>query len=106
VFVNDAVTAYRVMAEQADHDGVRGETFNFGPSSPLTVLDVVSLIQRLMDQKDLQPVIQNTATHEIRDQFLSSAKARDKLKWVPKYSMEEGLRSTIQWYKDFLPVKG
>jgi CDP-glucose 4,6-dehydratase len=35
-------------------------------------------------------------------QYLSAAKAHQVLGWYPIYTLEEGLRRTIAWYKDFL----
>ena len=47
----------------------------------------------LMDS-DLEPVVLDEASHEIRAQFLSAAKARDALGWAPLFSLDEGLRRT------------
>ncbi len=102
VYVEDAVDAYLLMAARSDADGVAGEAFNFGPNRPLSVLDVVSLIARLMDRTDLEPVVLNEAAGEIRDQYLDSSKARQRLEWAPIFDLEQGLRLTIEWYRAFL----
>ena len=59
-------------------------------------------IQRLMGREDLEPVILNQVRAEIRDQYLNSTKAAEKLGWSGGYTLEEGLRETIEWYTDFL----
>src|SRR6185436_8737738 len=41
----------------------------------------------------------NQATHEIPRQFLDCAKARKRLSWKPRRSLEDGLRETIAWYR-------
>lgn len=102
VFVRDAVDAYLLMAERAEDPAVRGEAFNFGPGRPLTVLQIVEAISRLMDKTHLEPVIQDVATGEIRDQYLDSSKARSVLGWEPRCSLEDGLKATISWYVRFL----
>jgi CDP-glucose 4,6-dehydratase len=51
---------------------------------------------------NLKPVILNEADNEIRQQYLSSAKARKLLKWEPLVTLDEGLSRTISWYHDFL----
>jgi CDP-glucose 4,6-dehydratase len=33
---------------------------------------------------------------------LSAEKARKMLNWQPKYTLDEALLETIDWYKDFL----
>ena len=42
------------------------------------------------------------ASHEIRQQHLSAAKARTMLGWRPLYSLEEGISRTVTWYKNHL----
>ncbi|MBI2267305.1 MAG: sugar dehydratase, partial [Armatimonadetes bacterium] len=78
-----------------------GQAFNFSNEAPLTVLQLVELISNQMGS-DRKPVIQNEGTHEIRRQYLCAVKAREVLGWRPAFTMEEGLRKTIQWYKDFV----
>jgi CDP-glucose 4,6-dehydratase len=67
----------------------------------VSVLEIVECIIRLMDS-DLKPVILNEANNEIREQYLSSAKARKMLNWEPLVTLDEGLIRTISWYRDFL----
>jgi CDP-glucose 4,6-dehydratase len=51
----------------------------------------------------LEPTtIRNTARGEIKDQYLSAAKARKLLEWTPDYGLEAGLRETIDWYRAHL----
>jgi CDP-glucose 4,6-dehydratase len=67
----------------------------------VTVLELAQRILGLMES-DLEPEIRNEATNEIRHQYLSAAKARRMLDWRPLFSLDEGLRRTIDWYKEFL----
>ncbi|WP_221091159.1 GDP-mannose 4,6-dehydratase [Deinococcus aquaedulcis] len=98
VYVQDAVQAYLLMAEQASREDVAGEIFNFGPDQPRSVLDVISALADVMDQGHLQPVIRNEAKAEIKHQYLDSTKAASVLRWKPEYSFEAGLRETVDWY--------
>ncbi len=102
VYVKDAAAAYLAMAEGLDRAEVRGQAYNFGPEKPLTVLEIVDALRRLMQREDLAPVILNAAKAEIRDQYLCSDKAKRDLGWTPQYSLEDGLRETIAWYTEFL----
>lgn len=102
IFVKDVVSGYLALAERIEDDGVRGEAFNFGPESPSTVLEVVAAIQAVLRIADLEPDIRNSAVAEIRDQYLSAAKARDRLDWRPEYSLTEGLGEAIEWYRGHL----
>lgn len=102
IYVKDVVRAYMCLAERLEDERVRGQAFNFSLESPMTVLDMVRVIQRLMGCEDIQPIIQNRAMGEIRNQYLSAVKARTLLGWRPRYSLEEGLQETIRWYREFL----
>ena len=98
IYVKDAVLAYLSLAERLPEKSLTGEAFNFAPERPLTVLEIVSMILRLMNREDLQPVVLNQASHEIYAQYLDCTKAREILGWSPKYTTEQGLVETIDWY--------
>src|SRR5262249_40228282 len=97
-YVEDGAAAYMLLAERlAVHPEMRGEAFNFSLESQITVLDLVHRITRLLNS-DLEPDVRNEACHEIRRQYLSAEKARRVLGWQPLFSLDEGLRRTIDWY--------
>jgi len=99
--VLDIVSAYLFLAEKMDTAGIHGEAFNFSNDKPINVKDLVDIILDLMKRQDLEPVILNEASNEIKYQYLSSDKARALLDWKPNYSMEQGLEETIQWYMGY-----
>jgi CDP-glucose 4,6-dehydratase len=101
-YVEDGAAAYTLLAEQlAARPSLAGEAFNFSTEQRLTVGAMVGRVLAAM-HSTLQPEIQNVATNEIREQYLDSAKARRELGWAPLFSLEEGLRRTIEWYRGFL----
>lgn len=101
-YVEDGVAAYILLAEKlAEKPALRGQAFNFSNETQLTVSELVKLISKLMNS-NLKPEIRNEASHEIRYQYLSAAKARRILGWQPLFSLEEGLERTIAWYTHFL----
>jgi CDP-glucose 4,6-dehydratase len=103
VYVMDAVFAYLRFAEALHQDADRfaGNAYNFGPSEPKNVLDVVATLQRLMGRDDLPPEIRNTATAEIKDQYLDSSRACRELDLKPTVGFETGLKETIAWYTQY-----
>lgn len=103
LYVEDAVHAYLLLAETQAGDGsVNGVALNVSYEAPLSVTALVERILRLMGRQDLTPRILNEASNEIREQYLSAAKARAALHWKPLYSLDEGLRRAIAWYRGFL----
>lgn len=106
IFVSDVVQAYLLLASKTGKDQLRGEGFNFGLQSRVTVLDMTQAILRLMGRSDLQPLIANDARGEIKDQSLDAAKSKRILGWAPSFTLEEGLLQTIHWYQDYLGRSG
>jgi CDP-glucose 4,6-dehydratase len=102
LYVQDAVHAYMTLAEQLDADEVKGEVFNFGMDKPTSVLEMVQAIVAVSDRPDLEPVVLNDAPNEIPTQYMDSSKAHRLLDWAPGHSLEEGLRETFAWYREFL----
>jgi len=101
IYVKDVVSGYLLLAEKLDDSSVRGEAFNFGHDSPLTVLEMVREVLDAAGRGGLEPLILNEAKHEIQSQYLDSGKARGILGWEPAYSLGEGLRETVAWYRNF-----
>jgi CDP-glucose 4,6-dehydratase len=104
LYIEDGALAYLQLA-QAVHERpeLAGEAFNFSNEVQLTVSEMVARITTLM-QSTLAPDIQNVASHEIRHQWLSAAKARDVLGWHPRFTVDEALLRTIAWYREHLRV--
>lgn len=102
IYVKDAAHAYLRLAECLSDVAVQGQGFNFSIGKPLTVLEIVGTIQKMMDAEQLTPVIQNAAKGEILSQYLSSEKATRVLQWQATCGLEKGLQETIAWYRRFL----
>ncbi len=101
IFVSDVVNAYVLLASKISEKDVKGEAFNFGLQSRVTVMEVTLAVLRMMGREDLQPIIRNEAKGEIKDQSLDSSKARRVLGWAPSYKLEDGLKETIRWYREY-----
>jgi len=102
IYVKDVARAYLRTAEALGAGLAAGNAFNFATGSPVTVLDLVQSIQGLMGCEHLEIRVLNQAKAEIRDQYLATAKARALLGWEQQFTLAEGLRETIAWYRAFL----
>lgn len=99
LYVVDGALAYLQLAEaMATDESLHGEAFNFSTEAPLTVLEFVDLVQQAAGT-DLEPDVRNETSNEIESQYLSAAKARDVLGWVPTYTVERALSDTVDWYR-------
>ncbi|MFH1453827.1 MAG: GDP-mannose 4,6-dehydratase [Armatimonadota bacterium] len=99
LYVKDAVYAIMLLAEKAGE--YKGEAFNISSDNKLNVLDITNKIIELMDKSHLSPEILNSVKCEIKAQYLSSDKIRKLMNWSPKYSLDNGLKETIDWYRSY-----
>lgn len=100
-YVEDGAAAYMLLAEKlAAQPELKGEAFNFSNEIQVSVREIVDRILSGM-KSNLHPEIRNEVTNEIRHQYLSAEKARRELGWKPLFTLDEGLRKTIDWYSGF-----
>ena len=103
LYVKDVVAAYITLAEamEVDPNSHKGMAYNFGLGQPISVLDLVALMTEISAHPGLKPMVENTASNEIQDQYLASDLAIERLGWRPQYSLREGLTETMAWYSDY-----
>ena len=94
--------AYLALAERLPEVGFVGEASNFASDQPLSVLTLVQEILRATGRSDLEPVVMSEASAEIPEQSLDCSKAKEKLGWGSTWSLEDGLRDTVDWYAAWL----
>ena len=101
-YVEDGAAAYMLLAQKlSETPNLKGEAFNFSNELQISVIDLVKKISQIMDYHQ-DPIILNEANNEIRHQYLSAKKAHDLLHWSPLFTIDEGLKLTVDWYKKFL----
>jgi UDP-glucose 4-epimerase len=103
-FVEDLVEGM-ILAAQTDRriEGV----INLGASQEVAIRDLVRTIANLTNTKSKVEIgaLPYRPT-EVWRMYCDSSRARDLLGWRPKVAMEEGLKSTIEWYRTFLRERG
>jgi CDP-glucose 4,6-dehydratase len=101
MYVSDAASAYLCLAEQLGRPEIRGEAFNFGWGRGYSVIEIVETVLR-QGGSPLTPVVLGKNRGEINKQWLNSEKANRLLGWQPAVALDEGVRRSIDWYRDFL----
>jgi len=100
-YVEDGAIAYMLLAEKLAADAtLAGRAFNFSNEIQIDVRGLVERILNLMESS-AKPDVRNEASHEIKHQYLSAAVARRDLGWTPTFTLDDGLRQTIGWYRAF-----
>ncbi|WP_289030009.1 dTDP-glucose 4,6-dehydratase [uncultured Algoriphagus sp.] len=88
------------------HQGKNKETYNIGGWNEWKNIDLIHLLGNLMDNKlrrksgDYQRLItyvKDRPGHDLR-YAIDASKIAKELGWKPKYTFEEGLQQTIDWY--------
>ena len=102
LYIDDAVEAYLMMATLSDAKLERNRIFNFGAGKPITVQALIKTIGKLVDEDIAIVREKEERIGEIIDQYVSWEKASRVLAWKPRVSLDEGLRRTIAWYKEYL----
>jgi dTDP-glucose 4,6-dehydratase len=79
--------------------GIDGETYNIGGGHELANIDLTKKVLGLLDKPD--HLIQHVTDRPGHDRrySLDTTKLR-RLGWEPRASFDEGLASTVQWYRD------
>lgn len=99
LYVKDVVRGYVALALMIDK--VKGEAFNFGSKDTLSVIDLITTVEKTIKKK-IQYEIRNTASNEIPYQSLNFEKIKKIVKWNPKYSVKSTSKKILAWYKKVL----
>lgn len=87
------------------HVNSLGEIINLGSNREISIRDLVKLIGEIMDVKvniEIDEKRLRPSKSEVERLLCNSEKAYELTGWEPKYTLEEGLKDTINWLKDNL----
>src|SRR3989338_4049313 len=99
LYIRDAIAGYLLLGERAAWPEVRGKPFNFCTDTPIDVLGLVNAIIQVAGLTGIAPRILSHSGVERSHECLSNERANTLLGWRPRYSLEAGLRETVEWYR-------
>lgn len=77
-----------------------GEVYNIGGHNERSNLEVVKTILKELDKpQSLITYVTDRPGHDLR-YAIDPTKIHDELGWLPETSFDEGIKKTVQWYKD------
>jgi UDP-glucose 4-epimerase len=94
VYVEDVAQANVLALEKGT-----GEVFNIANGIPTTDYEVFSLIRDALGAGNVEPRFVAKRPGEIDRIFLNITKAQRLLEWVPRVTLEEGARRTVQFFR-------
>jgi len=95
-YVDNAVAANLLACEAPN---VSGKVFNIGTGGRVTLNETISLLNKLAGTS-LETKFEPARDGDIRDSQADITEASDLLKYTPSVSFEEGLRRTLDWYRE------
>jgi len=99
-YVEDICRGFIALAEC---EKAIGETVNIGSNFEISIEDVVAKIKEIMNS-DVQVVTDNKRLRpeksEVYRLWCDNTKINNLTKFVPKYTIQEGLKKTIDWFTD------
>lgn len=95
LYVKDVAEGYVKMAEKLDK--IKGEAFNFSTGLNMSVIEVVENMGKIIGKKCEYKIL-NQQINEIPEQSLNFDKAKSILEWESKYSFEQAIIESYNWY--------
>ncbi len=93
--VKDLVRGCLLLLEK----NANSDPVNIGSGREYKIKEIVKIILDLTDNKDIKIEFDNTKPTTIPTRKVNVTKAKEKLGFEMKISLEEGLKETINWYK-------
>jgi len=99
IFVNDHCEAVWYVLKY----GKIGETYNIGGNCEKTNIDIINDICQVLNvnPEDYISFVEDRKGHDFR-YAIDNSKINKELNWYPKISFKDGLRETIEFYKNKL----
>ena len=98
-YIEDAVRAYDLVL---NHNKPITEPINFGTGKEVSIIDLANIIIDLCGKKgNIKSVHVESRIGEVKRLIADATKAKDLLGWEHKYTLEEGLKEFIQWYRNY-----
>jgi len=99
IFIEDVIDG--ILSCVNHKDRILGETFNIGTGKEYSLKELAYMIKKLTKSNSslnfgALPYRENEMFHCCAD----ISKIKKKIKWKPKYTIEEGLKKTVLWFKE------
>lgn len=96
-FVKNVVHANLLAAKT---EGLGGKIINVADGRQTTLLQLLTLLAELFDS-DIKPTFQPARAGDVKESLADITLARKLLGYEPKFTLEEGLRATVDYYRQW-----
>lgn len=98
-YVKDAVRAYVLVIEKGKE--LAGEIFNIGTGKQTAIGDLAEIILNITGSSS-KIIYQQGRLADLLSLEADYSEIKKKTGWEPKYSLEEGLKRTAEWYRRYI----
>lgn len=99
MYIYDLVKAYELILKNSE--SLR-EVINFGTGKDIKIVDLANKVIELCGMKGrMKPVHVAPRPSEIRTMVADYSKARKLLGWKPTYTLDQGLKEFVNWYRSY-----
>lgn len=100
-FVHDTVNGFIAVATS---EKSVGEVINVGTGKGHTIGDILDSVLRIVGKEDLK-IIEDAqrvrpVKSEVMELICDNSKAKKLVGWEPQYTLEKGLRLTVDWFRE------
>lgn len=99
-FVKDTVNGFIAVATS---EKSVGEVINVGTGKGHTIGDILRTILKIVDKENMKVTTDvqrvRPVKSEVMELICDNSKAKKLAGWEPQYTLEEGLRLTVDWFK-------
>ncbi len=102
--VLEPLSGYLLLGEKMYNEPIKyAEAWNFGPelSSIIPVWDIAQMIIDNYGEGELKNVSKSNVPYEAKLLALDISKARFNLGWKPTLGIDETVKFTVEWYKNY-----
>jgi len=99
LYVKDAVKAYVQVIENKEK--CSGEIFNIGTGKQTSIIELANKIKTLTNSKS-KIIFKEGRSTDLLKLCADISAIKNKINWEPKYTLDQGLKNTIEWYTKFL----
>jgi dTDP-glucose 4,6-dehydratase len=99
LYVDDDAEAIEAVID-AELDAVAGEVINVATGEDVPVSRIADLVLDLLGKPSMLKEFVDERPGQVRRHLGSTAKAERLLGWRARTPLEEGLRRTVEWYRD------
>jgi nucleoside-diphosphate-sugar epimerase len=106
IYIRDVINAYNKAIETA-HLQSPGEIFNVGSGEQQSVGDIVKYILQIVN-KNIEPEWGSPSKRQNEPLIwqANASKVENSLSWKPRYSIEQGLCETVEWFSKNIGLYG